>query len=200
MRGEPVVTARVNWLMGEQHLEPGLELRRRPRALRGRDQRRPVDPDHVPRPPPGIGRRRPRPQSRHRRDGAALRERDPGGVRGRAGHPDLSRPAGLSRARGAPPAPERTRDPRSLQADGPRRDRDGRGQGDRTRHRARLRRGGRARGVRRAHARRHRGHRRERARARAPRAGGRVRRDEERVARARWWPRRSPSSRASICS
>ena len=36
VRGEPVITVRVNWLMGEEHLEPAWTLRARGRALRGR--------------------------------------------------------------------------------------------------------------------------------------------------------------------
>ena len=40
--GEPVVTAAVNWLMGEEHLDPPLDLRPRGRAVRGRGHRRPA--------------------------------------------------------------------------------------------------------------------------------------------------------------
>ena len=37
--GEPVVSAAVNWLMGEEHLDPALGVRARWRALRSRDHR-----------------------------------------------------------------------------------------------------------------------------------------------------------------
>ena len=39
--GEPVVTAAVNWFMGEEHLDPAWTLRPRGRALRGGGHRRP---------------------------------------------------------------------------------------------------------------------------------------------------------------
>ena len=39
--GEPVITAAVNWLMGDEHLDPPWALRARGRALRGRGHRRP---------------------------------------------------------------------------------------------------------------------------------------------------------------
>ena len=41
MRGEPVITAAVNWLMGQEHLDPAVVVRRGGRALRGRGDRRP---------------------------------------------------------------------------------------------------------------------------------------------------------------
>ena len=51
MRGEPVITVRVNWLMGEEHLDPPWTLRRS-RALRGGDRRRAAAAGHLPRPAP----------------------------------------------------------------------------------------------------------------------------------------------------
>ncbi len=35
VRGEPVITARVNWFMGEEHLEPAWSFGAAGRALRG---------------------------------------------------------------------------------------------------------------------------------------------------------------------
>ena len=56
--GEPVVTAAVNWLMGEEHLDPAWTLRPRGRALRGGGHRRPELPHHLPEAPPRLASRR----------------------------------------------------------------------------------------------------------------------------------------------
>ena len=108
VRGEPVVTAAVNWFMGDKYLEPlqggdptlswtfGPEGERFEVEITGRSE----DPSHVPRLAPGIDRLGTRAQQRHRGDGDALRQRGalclPGGV----GDQDLSRPAAHRRARG----------------------------------------------------------------------------------------------------
>ena len=73
--GEPVVTAAVNWLMGEDDLDPPWALRPRGRALRGRGHGRPellltfkgLHPHSI---EEGLA-----PQPRHRRHGHALRQR-----------------------------------------------------------------------------------------------------------------------------
>ena len=101
VRGEPVITARVNWLMGEEHLDPpwrfGPEGERFEVEITG-------DPPrvaHLPRPAPGVDRAGPRAQPGHRRDGDALRERDPLRRARRARHQDLPRPAAGRGPRGA---------------------------------------------------------------------------------------------------
>ena len=53
--GEPVITVRVNWLMGEEHLDPPWTLGGA--AVRGRVRRRPAARGHVPRPAPAGDRR-----------------------------------------------------------------------------------------------------------------------------------------------
>ena len=82
--GEPVVTAAVNWLMGEEHLEPAWTFGDGGRALRGRDHRRSQLPHHLQEAAPRVGGGRPRPQPGHRRHRHALRQRHPLRVRGRA--------------------------------------------------------------------------------------------------------------------
>ena len=89
--GQPVVTAAVNWLMGEERSRPAVALRPRRRALRGRDHGRPRLPGHVPQAAPRIGRSGPGAQSRHRGHGDALCQCGAVRVRGRA------RPAHLPR-------------------------------------------------------------------------------------------------------
>ena len=96
--GEPVITVRVNWLMGEEHLDPPWTLG---------EQRFEVEFDadaagvvHVPRSAPAGGRRAP--GDRADRAGDALRERDP--LR-RARPSPASRPTSTSRS--SPAAPPR---------------------------------------------------------------------------------------------
>ena len=47
--GEPVISAIVNWLMGDEHLDPAVDVRARGRALRGRGRGRPRRAGDVPR-------------------------------------------------------------------------------------------------------------------------------------------------------
>ncbi len=54
--GEPVVTAAVNWLMGDADLDPAVGLRARGRALRGRGHRRPRHAAHLQGAPPAQHR------------------------------------------------------------------------------------------------------------------------------------------------
>ena len=83
------ITVRVNWLMGEEHLDPPWTFGGA--ALRGRVRRRPAARGHVPRPAPAGDRRARRDRSHRARD--ALRERDPVRLRRRARDQDLPRPA-----------------------------------------------------------------------------------------------------------
>ena len=96
-----VVRVAVNWLMGEEHLDP-------PWTLGAEGQRYEVevqgDPDTFavdPRLAPHVDRGRSGPQPRHRRHRRALRELDPVRRRRRARHQDLPRPA-ADRRPGAP--------------------------------------------------------------------------------------------------
>ena len=92
--GEPFMTVRVNWLMGEERPRPGVDLRARGRALRGRVRRRAAAAGQLPRDAPADGRgRRPRPQRGHPGHRHALRERGPLRRGGRTRHPHLPRPA-----------------------------------------------------------------------------------------------------------
>ena len=100
--GRPVITVRVNWLMGEAHLDP-------PWTIGGERfevevQGDPSPPPHPARTAAAVRERRSRPQPRHRRDRDALRELDPRGVRGTTGHPHLPRPAADHRLRRGGPA------------------------------------------------------------------------------------------------
>ena len=105
--GEPVVTAAVNWLMGEEHLDPAWKFGPDGRALRGRGHRRPELPHHLQEAAPRDGRGGPRPQPGHRRDRHALRQRDSLRLRGRARPAHLPRPAagGRPRRSGLAPGP-----------------------------------------------------------------------------------------------
>ena len=81
VRGEPVVTVRMNWFMGEEHLDPAGASARRASASRSRSAA--IRPSKLTfhgctpsRSPPGLKR-----NPRHRRHRDPLRQRDPGGVR-----------------------------------------------------------------------------------------------------------------------
>ena len=78
---------------------PGLDVRARGRALRGRDHRRPQLPHHLQEAAPEDGGGGPGPQSRHRRHGHALRQRHPLRLPGRARSPHLPRHASGGRPR-----------------------------------------------------------------------------------------------------
>ena len=89
--GVPVITVRVNWLMGEEHLDPPWTFGPEGQRFEVEFDAEPPLVDDVPRPAP-AGRRR-APRDRVDRAGDALRERDPVRVRSRARHQDLPRPA-----------------------------------------------------------------------------------------------------------
>ena len=92
--GEPVITAAVNWLMGEEHLDPAWKFGPERRALRGRGHRRSELPHDLQEAAP---RDRSRPASSAIpgivATAHALRQRDPVRVRGRARPAHLPRPA-----------------------------------------------------------------------------------------------------------
>ena len=102
-----VVRIAVNWLMGEEHLDTGVGVRPRGRAVRGRG---PGRPEHL-RHDQGLAARDrrggPGPQPRRRRDRDALRELDPVRRRRRPRHPDLPGPA--AHRRPGAPRPELSR-------------------------------------------------------------------------------------------
>ena len=98
--GEPVVRVTVNWLMGEENLDPawtfGPAGQRYEMEVRG-------NPDFsvtVKGFQSEIGEDGPKGRNRRRRHRGALRELDPGGVRGRAGHRHLPGPAADQRQGG----------------------------------------------------------------------------------------------------
>ena len=93
VRGEVVITATVNWLMGEGALDPPWEIRPRGGAVRGRGHRRPEREADVQGAPAGDHRGGTGPQPGRRVDRQPLRERHPVRRRRRAGHQDLPRPA-----------------------------------------------------------------------------------------------------------
>ena len=95
--GVPAITVRVNWLMGERHLDP-------PWTIGGERfevevEGDPFDPPHPARPAAALRAGRPGPQPGDRGHSDALRELDPGAVRGTSGNPDLSRHAAGQRPR-----------------------------------------------------------------------------------------------------
>ena len=156
--GVPVVTATVNWLMGEEHLDPALDVRARRRALRGRDHRRSQLPHHLQEAAPQDGGGGPRPQSRRRRHGHALRQRHPVRLPGRARPAHLPRDAsgGRPRCSGLASGPAGIasplrHDPRPLLRRREGGDRHRRRAGDRTGDRHRVRRGRRGRRAGRPH-------------------------------------------------
>ena len=88
-----VVRVAVNWLMGEEHLDPPWTLGSGGAALRGRGAGRPGHVRGDPRLAPHLDRGRAGAQPRHRRHGSALRELDPVRRGRRTRNQDLSRPA-----------------------------------------------------------------------------------------------------------
>ena len=100
--GEPVITAAVNWLMGEEHLDPGWRFGPAGERFEVEVTGDPELPRHVQEAAPRDHRSRARAQPGHRRDRAALRERDPLRVRGRARPPHVPGPAAGGRARASP--------------------------------------------------------------------------------------------------
>ena len=103
--GTPVVTATVNWLMGEEHLDPALELRARRGTLRGRDHGRPQLPHHLQEAASRDGAGRPHPQSRCRGHGDALCQCHPVRLPSGTGPADLSGDAPGGRPGRSGPAP-----------------------------------------------------------------------------------------------
>ncbi len=103
--GEPVITAAVNWLMGEENLRTGLEFRRPRRTLRGRDHRRPHREPHLQRSAAGDDRRRAGEESGRRGHRQPLRQRHSRRLRRRARHQDLPGPAVVRRAPGCQSRP-----------------------------------------------------------------------------------------------
>ena len=170
--GEPVITAAVNWLMGDAAPRSAVDVRAGGRALRGRGHRRSRRPRDLQEPAPALDR-------------AAGLERNPGIV-ATAMHCVNAVPYVCAAAPGVltyldlPPvagrAAARPGSARSavvildrFRLDGKVVDRHRRRQGDRARDRHRLRRGRRRRGRRRPDPGRHRGRRR---RGRGPRPSG----------------------------
>ena len=99
--GEPVITAAVNWFMGEEHLDPAWSFGPEGERFEVEITGDPPVRRHLPRAAPRHDRRGPERNPRHRRDRDALCERGALRVRRRAGDPDLSRSPADRRARRA---------------------------------------------------------------------------------------------------
>ena len=93
VRDQVVVRVAVNWLMGEEHLEPAWHFGPRRGTVRGRGPGRPEHVRHDQGVATGHRGRWPGAEPRHRGHGHALRELDPCGVRGRVRGQDVRRPS-----------------------------------------------------------------------------------------------------------